>query len=245
MNVKDEQEDNTMMQKRKFPWFAEQTWIHTLFLHWPVTPETLKSYIPAPLEVDTYNGSAWITIAAFHAENSKLRLSPKWTSLDPVTQINVRTYVTAPGSDEKGVYFFSLYVKHLTASLGAQSLFNLPFTYARTSMQEKPDETITVRAENAGKMLFSATYHPNVQERKDSSLGTYLAERYCIWNMKGNQLIKIPIKHESWDLFEVDATVDMNHLLPIETGAVKPEMYYSPLKKAVIYPYENFLKTGE
>ena len=233
-----------MIQKRKFPWFAEQNWIHTLFLHWPVTPEVLKSYIPAPLEIDTFNGSAWITIVSFHAEDSKLRLSPKWTSLDPVTQINVRTYVSVPGADEKGVYFFSLYVKHLTASLGAQSLFNLPFTYAQTSMKEKSDETITVRAENAGKTLFSATYSPNVQEKKDSSLGTYLAERYCIWNMKGNQLIKIPIKHNVWELFEVDATIDVNHLLPIDTGAVKPEMFYSPLKKAVIYPYENFLKIG-
>jgi len=161
-----------------------------------------------------------------------------------VTQINVRTYVSVPGADEKGVYFFSLYVKHLTASLGAQSLFNLPFTYAQTSMKEKSDETITVRAENAGKTLFSATYSPNVQEKKDSSLGSYLAERYCIWNMKGNQLIKIPIKHNVCELFEVDATIDVNHLLPIDTGAVKPEMFYSPLKKAVIYPYENFLKIG-
>src|SRR5699024_6483821 len=103
MNVKDEQEDNNMMQKRKFPWFAEQMWIRTLFLLWPVSQELLKSLNPAPLEVDTYNGSAWITIAAFHAENSRLPLSPKWTSLGSVTQINVRTYVTAPGSDEEGV----------------------------------------------------------------------------------------------------------------------------------------------
>jgi len=64
-----------MIQKRKFPWFAEQNWIHTLFLHWPVTPEVLKSYIPAPLEIDTFNGSAWITIVSFHAEDSKLRLT--------------------------------------------------------------------------------------------------------------------------------------------------------------------------
>lgn len=234
-----------MIQKRKFPWFAEQTWIHTLFLHWPITPETLKSYIPAPLKIDTFNGSAWISIVAFHTEDSKLRLSPKWTSLDPVTQINVRTYVTAPSSGEKGVYFFSLYVKHLTASLGAQSLFNLPFSYAQTSMQEKADETITVRAENAGKILFSCTYTPNVQENKTSSLGTYLAERYCIWNMKGEQLIKIPIKHDAWELFEVDATIETNHLLPIDTGAAKPEMFYSSVKKAVLYPYENFSEKDE
>lgn len=229
-----------MIKKRKFPWFAEQSWVHTLFLHWPITPKALQEHIPESLEIDTYNGSAWITIVSFHAEDSKLRLSPKWTSLDPVTQVNVRTYVTAPGSNEKGVYFFSIHVKHLTAALGAQSLFNLPFQYAQTNMKEIDEETITVSAQDAGRTLFSATYTPNIKEIKHSGLGTYLAERYCIWNTKGDHLIKIPIKHDAWELFEVDVTIEANHLLPFNVGSVNPEVFYSPFKKTVLYPYENF-----
>lgn len=232
-----------MITKRKFPWFAEQSWVHTLFLHWPITPEALQKHLPESLEVDTYNGSAWVTIVSFHAEDSKLRLSPKWTSLDPVTQVNVRTYVTAPGSNERGVYFFSIHVKHLTAALGAQSLFNLPFQYAQTNMTEKKDETIIISAKDAGETLFQATYSPSESEVKESSLGTYLAERYCIWNTKGKQLIKIPIKHDAWELFDVDATVETNHLLPFDVGAVKPEAFYSPFKRTVLYPYENFPNT--
>ncbi len=233
-----------MRTKRKFPWFAEQSWIHVLFLHWPITPEALKPYVPDELEIDTFNGSGWISIVAFHTEDSKLRLSPKWTSLDPVTQINVRTYVTYPGSKEKGVYFFSIHVAHLTAALGAKSFFDLPFQYAQTKMEERDDDTVHVTAKDGDTSLFSANYIPQIKAPSESELGTYLAERYCIWNKKSSKLIKIPIKHDAWNLYDVDVDIDANKLLPFQLGSVKAEAFYSPFKKTVLYPYETALKTS-
>ena len=230
-----------MITKRKFPWFAEQSWIHILFLHWPVTPEALKPFIPEALTIDTFNGSAWVSIVAFHSQDSKLRLSPKWTSLDPVTQINVRTYVKQKESREKGVYFFTLHVKHLTAAIGAKTLFHLPFRYAQTKMQEQTNNKIHVSAKDAGKQLFSATYRPNLNQQSDSLLGHFLAERYCIWNVKDDQVIKIPIKHERWDLYDVDVDIEHNSLLPFQTGIVEPKVFYSPFKRTVLYPYETYL----
>lgn len=229
-----------MITKRKLPWFARQSWIHTLFLHWPVTPEALQAFIPKEFEIDTFDGSAWLSIVAFHAEDSRLRLSPKWTSLDPVTQINVRTYVTYPGSNERGVYFFTIHVQHLTAALGAKSLFKLPFRYAQTTMQEENEKAIKIAAEDAGKSLFSATYMPKVEQEVQSELGAYLAERYCIWNLKGKQVIKIPIKHQRWDLYHVDVEVDHNHMLPLDVGSVAPIAFYSPFKETTLYPYETY-----
>lgn len=228
-----------MITKRRHPWFAEQSWIHTLFLHWPITPEALKPLVPGELTIDTFNGSAWISIIAFHAEDSKLRLSPKWTSLDPVTQLNVRTYVTYPGSQEKGVYFFSLHLKHVTAALGAKSLFKLPFHYAQTEMLETEKQSIQVSAEDAGNKLFTAAYTPDLQQQSTSDLGMYLAERYCIWNVNEKQVIKIPIKHKRWELYDVDVHIEHNQLLPFSVGSVAPIAFYSPYKKANLYPYET------
>lgn len=228
-----------MKTKRKFPWFAEQSWIHILFLHWPITPEALKRYVPDELEIDTFNGSGWISIVSFQAEDSKLRLSPKWTSLDPVAQINVRTYVTYPSSSEKGVYFFSIHVAHLTAALGAKSFFDLPFHYAQTTMEERENDIIHVTAKDAGKKLLSVSYTPDVTKSNESKLGQYLAERYCIWHKKGERLIKIPIKHTSWELYDVEVDIADNALLPFQVGAVKPEAFYAPFKKTVLYPYET------
>jgi len=229
-----------MIAKRKLPWFAQQSWVHTLFMHWPVTPESLEAYIPKALNIDTFDGSAWISIVTFHAEDSRLRLSPKWTSLDPVAQINVRTYVTYPGSNERGVYFFTIHIQHLTAALGAKTLFKLPFCYAQTMMQEISDNTVEVRAEDAGKLLFEATYTPLMDQVVKSELGAYLAERYCIWNVKGDQVIKIPIKHQRWDLYQVDVTIPHNEVLPLDVGSSNPIAFYSPFKETTLYPYETY-----
>lgn len=240
MNVIIEMEEYQLITKRKLPWFAEQSWIHTLFLHWPITKEALRPLVPEELIIDTYNGSAWISIVTFHAEDSKLRHSPKWTSLDPVTQINVRTYVTVPQSKESGVYFFSIHLKHLTAALGAKTLFQLPFHYAQTKMKEVTKETIHVTAQDAGKKLFSATYTPDMTTLSVSDVGSFLAERYCIWNVKGDRLIKIPIKHQQWDLYDAKIEMEHNNILPFQIGTVAPEAFYSPFQKAIIYPYETY-----
>lgn len=240
MNVINEVEEFKMITKRRLPWFAEQSWIHTLFLHWPITPEALKSLVPEPLIIDTFDGSAWVSIIIFHTEDSKLRHSPRWTSLDPVTQINVRTYVTSPQSKERGVYFFSIHLKHLTAALGAKTLFKLPFQYAQTTMQEVTKNAIHVSAKDAGKKLFSATYTPELTERSESNLGEYLAERYCIWNVRGHNLIKIPIKHPHWDLYDVSVEMECNNMLPFQVGSVAPEVFYSPFQKTTLYPYETY-----
>lgn len=245
MNDIHSMEEVKMKTKRKFPWFAQQSWIHILFLHWPVTPEALKSFVPEELEIDTFNGSAWISIVAFHAEDSKLRLSPKWTALDPVTQINVRTYVKYPHSEEKGVYFFTIHVAHLTAALGAKSFFDLPFQYAQTTMEEHDDDTISISVKDGGTSLFAANYKPELTAPSQSELGKYLAERYCIWNKKGTNLIKIPIKHDPWELYDVDVKIQSNSLLPFQVGSVQPEAFYAPFKKTVLYPYETKLKTSE
>lgn len=234
-----EMEEHKMITKRKLPWFAHQSWVHTLFLHWPVTPEVLKSFIPEEFEVDTFDGSGWISIVAFHAEDSRLRLSPKWTSLDPVTQINVRTYVTYPASQERGVYFFTIHVQHLTAALGAKSLFKLPCRYAQTKMEEMKQH-VQVMVKDAGKLLFSTDYAPQMDSESHSVLGKFLAERYCIWNVKEKDVIKIPIKHQRWDLYNVDVKLNHNRLLPIDVGSVTPIAFYSPFKKATLYPYETY-----
>src|SRR5690349_19174042 len=47
------------------PWIMAQTWHNLLFAHWPVPLAALRPLVPAPLEIDTYDGQAWIGIIAF------------------------------------------------------------------------------------------------------------------------------------------------------------------------------------
>ena len=41
-------------------WSLRQNWINLTFLHWEVDPEKIKPYIPDGLELDTFQGRAYV-----------------------------------------------------------------------------------------------------------------------------------------------------------------------------------------
>jgi hypothetical protein len=79
---------------------------HLLFMHWPVHPAVLRPYIPRILELETFDGTAWLGITPFRMQGARPRLVPPLPGVSVFPELNVRTYVTAEG--KPGVWFFSL-----------------------------------------------------------------------------------------------------------------------------------------
>jgi uncharacterized protein YqjF (DUF2071 family) len=78
------------------------TLAHVLLLNYPLPADRLAARLPAPLEVDTHCGSAWISVVAFQQQNLAL-CGP----LGPVLrfpQVNYRAYVRWRG--QRGVHFW-------------------------------------------------------------------------------------------------------------------------------------------
>jgi uncharacterized protein len=88
------------------PWVMTQTWHDLLFAHWSVDPSQLRSKVPAWLELDLFNGDAWIGIVPFHMTNVAPRGVPSLPWVSEFPELNVRTYVRV--ADRPGIYFFSL-----------------------------------------------------------------------------------------------------------------------------------------
>lgn len=232
------QQGDYMISKRKFPWMAKQNWSNILFIHWPVSLSMIEPLVPSPFKIDTFHQSAWISIVVFCAERSQLRFIPDPFKFPSVTQINVRTYVTVPQSAERGVYFFNLYVKNRLAIFGAKTLFHLPFSYLQTEMTNKSDGSILVTGKSNLETIFSVRYTAqNENEKEKDELAHFLTERYCIWNVKEKQVIKVPILHSLWDLQKVNATIKTNTLLPNLSS--DPLFHFCPYKRAILFPYER------
>src|SRR5699024_5614238 len=143
-------------------------------------------------------------------KDSLVRGMPNWTSYGPVTQINARTYVYHPENDERGVYFFSLRVNSLIAALGARNLFGLPF-YNIDNSFNKVENKIEVSCSTEGSHIFSVQYEPK-ERLIQNDLASFLTERYCIWNVHRNRIIKIPIRHKHWNLTDVEVDLKVNKL---------------------------------
>src|SRR3954451_20043455 len=88
------------------PWVMGQTWRDLLFAHWDVAPATLRQAVPAQLELDTFDGRAWIAVTPFVVRNLRVRLTLPLPVISAFPEINVPTYGTL--KDRPGIYFFSL-----------------------------------------------------------------------------------------------------------------------------------------
>src|SRR5919202_1981641 len=99
------------------PWVLAMQWHDLLFMHGPVPPALLRPLIPPALELETFDGTAWLGITPFRMAGTRPRFVPPlpWVSAFP--ELNVRTYVTAEG--KPGVWFFSLDAGNPLAARGA------------------------------------------------------------------------------------------------------------------------------
>jgi len=73
------------------PWVMKMDWHDLLFMHYRVPEEQLRLLIPEPLEIDTFDGSAWIGIVPFRMTGVAPRLVPPIPGLSSFPELNVRT----------------------------------------------------------------------------------------------------------------------------------------------------------
>src|ERR1044071_4103676 len=85
-----------------------QDWGKLLFMHWRIREESLRPLIPERLQIDKFDGSAWIAVTPFTVWD--IRAFPPYLppvpGLSSMHELNVRTYVHLDGVP--GVWFFSL-----------------------------------------------------------------------------------------------------------------------------------------
>ncbi|CAG9614573.1 hypothetical protein BACCIP111899_03806 [Bacillus rhizoplanae] len=64
-----------------------------MFAHWPIPAETLRPHNPSSLQIDTFNGYAWLGVVVFVMEGMYPRGFPHVLLLPKFPAINVRTSI--------------------------------------------------------------------------------------------------------------------------------------------------------
>lgn len=199
----------------RLPWVISQRWGHLLYLHYRVAPDQLRGLLPAPLELDEFEGSAFVSVIPLHMEHVHLRDLFAVPGTANFAEVNVRTYVVHNGVP--GVYFLSIDAASRFASFVARSTFHLP--YSRASMTfEHSDGSYEMRSTRAGAtpVTFEATYRPTGRtvEQPPGSETRFLAERYCMYVIgRSGRLLRGDISHLPWTITTVEASITRNDLL--------------------------------
>ena len=215
------------------PWIMTQSWHDLLFAHWPVDARALREKVPAGLELDTFEGQAWLGIVPFHMTNVAPRGVPPVPFVSAFVELNVRTYVTVHG--KPGVYFFSLDANSTLAVTAARTLFRLPYFHATMSVAQ-PEGRIVYRSARDTRMRgvaeFAATYRPigSIVTPAPGTLEYFLTERYCLYTVdNGFRARRLEIHHWPWRLQAADATIAVNTMADaagIRLPSIEPLLHF-------------------
>jgi uncharacterized protein YqjF (DUF2071 family) len=192
-----------------------------LFAHWPVPEERLRPLVPAALELDTFEGRAWIGVVALRIVGSRLRGGPRAPAFP---ELNVRTYATAGGLP--GVVFLSLDAASAAMVAVGRHLYGLPYLRARMASRRDGD-AVDFRSRRADRRApdaaFAARYRPTgpVAMAAPGSLEWWLTERYRMYSAGRRGVARrSEVRHPPWPLQPADAEIAVNTMtLPFGIAA--------------------------
>ncbi|UOQ74322.1 YqjF family protein [Hymenobacter cellulosilyticus] len=212
-----------------------QRWSQLLFAHWPVAPEVLQPYLPTRLELDLFEGQAWLGVVPFTMSGIRPLGLPAVPGLSNLHELNVRTYARLDGVP--GVWFLSLDATQPLGVWAARNLFHLPYLHARMTLTET-NGTLHAKAERthpgAAPATFAASWTPGRQlpASAPGTLQHFLTERYHLYTagpdlqsaIKGSDLWRGDVYHAPWALRTAtlhtwESTVVESHCLPTLAGA--------------------------
>jgi uncharacterized protein YqjF (DUF2071 family) len=191
-------------------------WCDLLFAHWAVDAAVVRRLIPKGLELDLFDGRAYVGVVPFRMEGVKPRGLPALPALNAFPEINLRTYVNSGG--KPGVWFFSLDAGQKLAVRVARRFFHLPYFDARFEIgiaDENMDYSVVRTHRGMPKASFAARYYPvgAAYKSTERSLDSWLTDRYCLYTAdKEGRVYRGEIDHERWSLHHAEAEVQVNTL---------------------------------
>jgi uncharacterized protein len=222
-----------------------QSWGSLLFLHWRLPVDLVRRYVPAPLEVDTFDGSAWIGVVPFTMWGIRPLFLPALPGLSSAHELNVRTYVHYRGVP--GVWFLSLDVTKRLAVWGARTFFYLPYFHAKIRLDadhQSVDFVHQRRQRGAPEARFEARWTAGelLPEATPDSLDYFLTERYCLYSVYRDRLYRARINHQPWPLRRASLehlrpTMLSSHSLP--EPADDPVVHHGDPVRVGIWPLER------
>ena len=211
-----------------------QSWGKLLFLHWRIDEKLLRPLIPAQLEIDTFNGSAWIAVVPFTMWDIRALppFLPPVPGLSAAHELNVRTYVYL--DNVPGVWFFSLDCNRAAAVLAARAFYHLPYYQAEIELKEDNtnrehsldrfiDYSLVRTDDPPAQFHASWKVSEKLPTSQPGSLEFFLTERYCLYSAHDGKLYRARIHHAPWplqkaELLSLNSSMIESHSLPTPQG---------------------------
>jgi uncharacterized protein len=208
-----------------------QGWYNVAQIHWRYEPSVVQALLPKGFTVDTFDGSAWVGLIPFEMRRIRLPFGPNGGlgvgRFGSFPETNVRTYIV----DRKGrraVWFFSLDINRVAATLIARTGYGLPYCTATMSI-DAANHARAAHTLNAADVLgegdeiryrssrkwpkpprgSTATCDAEIRigrrvDVQPDSLEAFLTARWALGSTFVGRLLWAQIDHPTWPLHEAE-----------------------------------------
>ena len=182
-----------------------QQWRSLLFCHWQIPIDDLRPLVPRRLEIDTFDGQAYVALVPFEMRAIRPRWLPHWLAFN-FYETNVRTYVLHNG--RPGVYFFSLDASSRLAVWAARQGWSLPYHHASMSgnIIDEQHSYISQRWPDRVDLLVKFRTGKAGECSRPGSLEHFLFERYLLFVEHRRQIFEGQVHHQPYEV--VHAEID-------------------------------------
>lgn len=198
-----------------------QQWQDLAYIHWRYPIEEVQALLPAGIEVDSFDGSAWVGLIPFSMRNIGLPRLPAVPYFGSFPEVNVRTYVRRNGVP--GVWFFSLDVNRFLPALVARVSYFLPYCWGKAS-NKRTDTTLETEVRRTWPSRASTSIRVSIGDPIESpdDLSVFLSARWGLYSRGiGKGVRYAPVDHETWPLWT--ATLEsLNDTLLTAAGLSAP-----------------------
>ena len=218
-----------------------QRWRELLFVHWPIPVEALRPLIPERLNIDTFEGVAYVGVVPFAMEGVR----PWWMPFGmSFLECNVRTYVHING--EPGVWFFSLEAASWLAVQAARIGWSLPYYFATMEMSADGNDRsyrTTRRGQAEAQLSARWTVGEPLGVLSPDSLEFFLLERYLLFSQRSGVIYRGQVYHTPYPahtatLHDIDEGLIAAAGLPATSGP-PPLVHCSPGVDVEVFSLEQ------
>lgn len=187
-----------------------QRWRELLFVHYTYPLDVVRRLVPAPLELDPWDGLGFVGAVPFRMKD----IRPSWLPLGiDFLETNLRTYVHYRG--EPGVYFFSLEASSWLAVQAARYGWGLPYFYA--TMESTRDgrriDYRTTRRSGEASAHFDFTFDAAAAPATPGTLEHFLLERYVLFTVHAGRVVRGLVHHTPYPVARAELHASSTSLL--------------------------------
>jgi uncharacterized protein len=187
--------------------FLTAEWRNLIMANYEVPPSVLQPYLPEGIELDLFEGKAYVSLVAFHFLNTKVG-GIGFPFHKDFEEVNLRFYVKYKENDEwkRGVVFISEIVPKRMIVWVARLFYREKYVYAPMKSVIEEDEYRKLYFNWGERMAYSieVSTAPSPQRMTPGSKEEFIFEHYWGYtSLPMNKTGEYKVEHPSWNTYPV------------------------------------------